>query len=115
MRSSLVVSVAFLTVCGFLDGGVQRVQGAPSALNTNLQIRLILSTTNNSSAHSVRIAKDPRTNQLYYLKINGDIFQVDLQPDTGSSSVRVYSAADHGLITQVEGFAIGPDGTMYVV
>src|SRR5262249_6613932 len=57
---------------------------------------------------------DPRDNQLYFLKINGDVFQVHLGPGTGSSATRVYSAADHGLATSVEGMAIGPDGTMYL-
>jgi hypothetical protein len=60
----------------------------------------------------VRIAKDPRNNQLYYLKVNGDIYEVNL---TNSTSARVYSSADHGLSSSVEGLAIGPDGTMYVL
>src|SRR4051794_30383155 len=91
-------------------------QGSPVALNGNLQIRLLLNTANGSGANSVRIAKDPRNNQLYYLKINGDIFQVTLNPGAGTStSTRLYSSSDHGLASSVEGFAIGPDGTMYVV
>src|SRR5437762_2572237 len=83
---------------------------APVALNPSLQIRLVLSATN--SSQNVRIAKDPRNNQLYYLKINGDIYSVNLQPGAGSSSTKIYSAANHGLSSSVEGFAIGPDGTM---
>src|SRR5262249_17376654 len=80
------------------------------------QMRLIMNTTNSSSQPSVRIAKDPRNNQLYYLKINGDIFRVNLPPaGTASTSTKVYSATDHGLSRDVEGFAIGPDGTIYVL
>src|SRR5262245_1655194 len=41
----------------------------PNTLNTNLQFRLLLNTTAASGAHSVQIAKDPRNNQLYYLKL----------------------------------------------
>src|SRR6266853_822325 len=83
---------------------------------TNLQIRLVINTTNSSGQNSVRIAKDPRNNQLYYLKINGDIFRVNLQPPgSASTSTKVYSATDHGLSSNVEGLAIGPDGTIYVL
>ena len=80
------------------------------AVNTNLQIRLVLNATNNSQ--NVRIAKDPRNNQLYFLKINGDIYQVNLHDST---TTKVYGAADHGLSSSVEGLAIGPDGTVYVL
>src|SRR6266436_5428206 len=91
-------------------------QSAPVMLNTNLQIRLVMNTTNSSGQNSVRIAKDPRNNQLYYLKINGDIFRVNLQPPgSASTSTKVYSAADHGLSSNVEGLAIGPDGSIYIV
>jgi len=89
-------------------------QSAPVLLNTNLQIRLVMNTTN-GGPNPVRIAKDPRNNQLYYLKINGDIFRVNLQAGSGSTSTKVYSAADHGLSSGVEGLAIGPDGTIYVL
>jgi len=90
-------------------------QSAPVLLNTNLQIRLVMNTTNSSGQNSVRLAKDPRNNQLYYLKINGDIFRVTLQPGNGSTGTKVYSSTDHGLSSSVEGFAIGPDGTIYVL
>jgi hypothetical protein len=93
--------------------GIQ-IQAAPVALNPNLQIRLVLSATNNSQ--NVRIAKDPRNNQLYYLKLNGDIYRVNLQSGNGSTSTLAYSAADSGLSgSSVQGLAIGPDGTIYVV
>ena len=96
--------------------GVGSAHAAPAVLNANLQIRLVLSTSNSSGQPSVRIAKDPRNNQLYYLKINGDIFRVDLQPAGGTStSTKVYSATDHGLSSSVEGLAIGPDGAIYVL
>ena len=101
-----------LALLGFL--GVGPVFGTPAVLNTNLQLRLVLNTAISGGAASVRIAKDPRNNTLYYLKINGDVFQLRLAAGTGSSSTRVYSSADHGLSTSVEGMAIGPDGTIYL-
>src|SRR5258708_3088691 len=107
-----------LAWCGFaafLLVVVAPIQSAPVLHNTNLQIPLVMNTTNSSGQYSVRLAKDPRNNQLYYLKINGDIYRVTLQPGSGSTSTKVYSATDHGLSSSVEGFAIGPDGTMYVL
>jgi hypothetical protein len=97
-----------------LLGALPELKASPVALNTNLQIRLVLNTAN-GSANSVQIAKDPRNDQLYYLKINGDVFKLTLSSDTNSSATRIASAADHGLSTKVQGMAIGPDGTIYIV
>src|SRR6267378_4985577 len=105
---------AFCTLATLFLAGVPLAQSAPVLLNTNLQIRLVMNTTN-GGPNPVRITKDPRNNQLYYLKINGDIFRVNLQPGSASTSTKVYSATDHGLSSSVEGLAIGPDGTIYVL
>jgi len=88
---------------------------APVVLNTNLQLRLVLHTATAGGAASVRIAKNPRDNQLYYLKINGDVFKLNLSPGTDSSATRIATSANHGLSTSVEGLAIGPDGAIYLV
>src|ERR1700720_678507 len=99
-----------LACCGFpalFLALITFAQSAPVLLNTNLQIRLVMNTTNSSGQPSVRLAKDPRNNELYYLKINGDIYRVNLQPGVGTStSTKVYGAADHGLSSSVEGLAI---------
>jgi len=77
---------------------------------------LVLNTTNASGSASIRIAKDPRNNDLYYSKFNGDIYRITLQPGNGSStSARLYGAADHGIPDSAQGMAIGPDGTVYLV
>jgi hypothetical protein len=81
----------------------------PVAVNPNLQIRLVLDTP--AGNQTVRITKDPRNKQLYYLQSNGDIYQVNL---TNSTSTKVYGSADHGLNGEELGLAMGPDGTMYV-
>jgi len=104
--------LCFLLVLAGLHG---LAQASPAVLDTNLQLRLVLYTTNSSGAPSIRIAKDPRNQQLYYLKENGDIFQLNLAPGTGSTSTRLYSAANHGISGSALGMAIGPDGTIYIV
>src|SRR6266568_3289108 len=115
MHTRLRFGIGVIMTAGFLFCSVQPAQSAPVALNTNLQIRLVMYTTNSSGANSVRIAKDPRNNQFYYLKFNGDIYQLNLQPGGGSTSTRVYSFANYGTADSAWGMAIGPDGTIYVV
>src|SRR5881394_2666451 len=87
------VALSGLCLCG-----QPTVRSAPAVINTNLQIRLLMNTTNGGGAHSVRIAKDPRNNQLYYLKFNGDVYRLEVMPGDGTStSVKAYSTADHGI------------------
>src|SRR5437773_2464407 len=105
------ISLSGLFLCGHAS-----VRSVPAVINTNLQMRLLMNTTNDSRAHSIRIAKDPRNNQLYYLKFNGEVYRLEVMPGDGtSSSVKAYSAADHGIADSAQGMAIGPDGTIYVV
>src|SRR5205085_12556714 len=95
-----------------------QTNAVPVVLNPNLHLRLVVNTTNSSTTdHSVRIAKDPRNNQLYYLRLSGDIFRLNLQPPGGPPSTvsQAYTAASHGLSSNVEGLALGPDGTLYGV
>jgi hypothetical protein len=85
-----------------------QILGAPFALNTNIQLRLILNTTNASGSPSIRIARDPRTNDLHYSKFNGDIFRVTLRPGSGAStSTKVYGAANHGIADSAQGWPSG--------
>lgn len=95
--------------------GLESLQASPGVLDTNLQLRLVMYTTSSSGAPSIRIAKDLRSNQLYYLKYNGDIFQLNLAPGAGSTSTRLYSSVDHGISNSALGMAIGPDGTIYII
>src|SRR6185503_2421771 len=111
--TSLQYSLAALAL---LTLEATQLPGAPVALNTNIQLRLILNTIDGSGARSIRIAKDPRTNDLYYSKFNGDIFRVTLRPGNGTStSNKVYGAANHGIADSAQGMAIGPNGTIYLV
>ena len=65
------IALSGLFLCGHAT-----VRSAPALLNTNLQIRLLMNTTNSRGEELVRIAKDPRNNQLYYLKLNGDVHRL---------------------------------------
>jgi hypothetical protein len=90
-----------------------RVQADPGALVPDIQVRHLLDTNPNS--YTVRLAKDPRDQSLYLLKGNGDIYGLHLPDGTNAASAQfLYTSSDHG-ITSAAGFAIGPDGSMYVV
>src|SRR6266545_7004950 len=114
MKPGLPFGLRACAAIAILLAAVTAIQSAPVVLNTNLQIRLVLNTTT-GSGNSGRIAKDPRNNQLYYSRMNGDIYQVNLQPGSGSTSNRVYTSANHGISSSAQGMAIGPDGTIYIV
>src|SRR5262249_5303283 len=115
MKPSFRCAFCFSICSALLLAGSPVAHSTPVVLNTNLQIRLVINTTNSSGSSSVRLRKDPRDNRLYYLKLNGDIYRVNVQPGTGSTSTKVYGAANHGLANNVQGMAIGPDGTIYLV
>ncbi|NKB72646.1 MAG: T9SS type A sorting domain-containing protein [Candidatus Latescibacteria bacterium] len=82
-------------------------QGQPEALQEGIEIRQVLEVGKNY----IRIAKNPTTGEIFYLGINGLLFSVDVE--TGSNE-RLYSWPDHGVRTAT-GFAVGPDGTFYLV
>ncbi|MHC5729115.1 MAG: hypothetical protein ACYTXY_34360, partial [Nostoc sp.] len=92
-----------------LNHGITEVNAAPKALRPNIQIRNILNTL--SVSPSVRIVKDPRNNTLYYLKLNGEIYRVNLG---SSTSTLVYNSTNHN-VGETQGMAIGPNGTIYLV
>lgn len=85
-------------------------QTVPQSLRSDIQIRNILNTL--ATSPSIRIAKDPRNQTLYYLKQNGDIYRINL--GTSSNATRVFSSTNHGVVG-VQGMAIGTDGTIYLV
>lgn len=94
---------------------VPSARSAPVVLNSNLGIRHVLNTATGDGAKSIRIVKDPRDNRLYYLKDNGDIYEVNLvSGSSASTSAKVFTSAAHG-IKGASGLAIGPDGTFFIV
>lgn len=82
----------------------------PQALHPDIQVRNIINTISSNNP-SVRLVKDPRDNTLYYLKINGEIYQVNL---ANSTSNLIYTP-EQNFFTNAQGLAIGADGTIYLV
>lgn len=107
-RCFLAAKTLLFTIV-ILNHGITGVNAAPKALRPNIQIRNILNTL--SVSPSVRIAKDPRNNTLYYLKLNGEIYRVNLG---SSTSTLVYNSTNHN-VGETQGMAIGPNGTIYLV
>ncbi|MDZ8224321.1 MULTISPECIES: PQQ-dependent sugar dehydrogenase [unclassified Nostoc] len=109
LKSYFVAAKTLLFTTVLLNYGATGVNAAPKALRPDIQIRNITNTL--SVSPSVRIVKDPRNNTLYYLKQNGDIYQVNLGL---SNSKLVYTSSDHNA-GETQGMAIGPNGTIYLV
>jgi hypothetical protein len=58
---------------------------------------------------------NPIDGSLYYLKGNGEIYRLTINPGTNTStSTLLYTSSEHGLPSAI-GFTIGPEGTIYVM
>ncbi len=101
--------LSFTTCLLVSHAAIAKANNAPQALRSDVKVRNIMYTL--AVSPSVRIAKDPRNNQLYYLKRNGEIYRVNLAT---SQSQLVYSRKDHQL-SDTQGMAIGRDGAIYLV
>ncbi len=107
LRQLLIIFPSVLVGTAFLNEAV----AVPLASRADITIKKIIDTQ--STWPSVRLAKpnQAKPTALYYLKINGDIYRVNLV--TGIQA-RVYAAAQHHL-GNVQGFTIGPTGIFYLV
>lgn len=115
MQNCLTRCGRWLPPFGLLLSLIQPAQPAPGVLNPNLSIRQIMNTATGDDVKSIRIVKDPRNNRLYYLRDNGDIYEVNLgSGSAASTSTKVFTASDHG-IKGASGLAIGPDRAIYVI
>ena len=98
-------------VLGILLSGLAaktiEAQALPQVLQPGIQVREVLQVGKNY----IRIAKDPTSDEIFYLGANGLIFSLD--PEAGTSE-RLYAWPDHG-IRNATGFAIGADGTFFLV
>jgi Glucose / Sorbosone dehydrogenase len=81
---------------------------APQALRSDIIVKKIINTV--STSPSIRVAKLP-DGRFIYLKLNGDIFLVDLARGTQR---RAYTTAQHHL-SNTQGLAVGPNGVFYIV
>jgi len=102
-----VILLSFTTI--FLLSNTASANTKPQTLRSDIKVRNVMYTL--AASPSVRIAKDPRNNHLYYLKRNGEIYRVNLAT---SQSQLVYSRKDHQL-SNTQGMAIGSDGAIYLV
>ena len=68
----------------------------------------------NTGSDSFRLVRNPVDGALYYLKVTGDLYRVNLSATPGAStSTLLYTSADHQ-VTSAAGLAIGPDGSIYL-
>ncbi|MFO1128588.1 MAG: PQQ-dependent sugar dehydrogenase [Rhodospirillales bacterium] len=105
----LVVLVA-LAVPGWGGHALAAAETVPQPLRSDIQVQKLL-VTENPNVAPTRIAKDPRDDTLFYLKLSGDLYQVDRVAKT---STLVATSADHG-VRLAQGMAIAADGTIYLV
>ncbi|MGH7494428.1 MAG: T9SS type A sorting domain-containing protein [bacterium] len=97
----------FLVVSVFPLHRLAAQANAPQSLRSDIQVQHFL----NVEREPIRIDQDRSSGLLYYVLINGDIYQVDLN---GTSKSRVQTAADHG-ISSVAGFVISSKGDFFLV
>ncbi len=103
----------WLSAFGLLLGMGTETHAAPQPVHPSVQIRHLLNASVGSKP--VRLVKDPRDSTLYYLKQNGGIYRITVNPGEGTSTeTRVYGS-EHHTLTATLGMAIGPEGTMYVL
>ncbi|PHM11319.1 PQQ-dependent sugar dehydrogenase [Nostoc sp. 'Peltigera malacea cyanobiont' DB3992] len=106
---ALLFTITLLFTIVLLNHSTTGVSIVPQSLRPDIKVRNIINTL--SVSPSVRIVKDPRNNTLYYLKRNGEIYQVNL---ASSTRTLVYNSSNHN-ISETQGMAIGPNGTIYLV
>ena len=78
----------------------------PRALHPDIEIRKVA-----DFDRAVRIARDPRDQKLFVMDQSGRIGHLD--PEAEEIEM-LYSSRDHDVSGIIQGFAIGPDGTMYI-
>jgi len=83
---------------------------APTVLDPELQIRNVL----NTGSDSFRLVLNPDDGHLYYLKINGNLYRVNLSAQPGGTTSTLVASSNGHHVTSAAGFAIGPDGTFYL-
>ncbi len=89
------------------------VLGEPKSLREDIHIRKVLET----GGGFVRLKRNPKTNELYYMDDQVNIYRLDPQSSDESKGTPVYTRADVGVEQRFtsQGMAFGPDGTLYVL
>lgn len=89
----------------------QQLRAEPVPLDPNVSIRRLMTVGSNG----VRLVTNLVDGSLYYLKDNGEVYRVTINPGTNTStSTLLYTSSEHGLFSAI-GFTIGPEGTIYVM
>lgn len=94
-----------------LTGSLVPAIGAPAVLDPELSIRSMM----NTGSDSFQLVRNPVDGALYYLKLNGQLYRVNLSATPGAStSTLLYTSGDHQ-VTAPAGMAFGPDGSIYLM
>lgn len=104
----LATSLLALLAAGW--GGGHQASAAPQTSRPEIVLSKVMDTAGGGS-DSIRLARDPSDGSLYYVKRGGEIYRID--PVAGTQTL-VADASDHGQ-TWLQGFAIGPRGTFFLV
>src|SRR6185436_17907683 len=104
--SFLWPAFAWLLCAWFPSLGV----GAPTVLDSELTLQHMM----NTGSGSFRLKRNPVDGALHYLKVNGQLYRINLSSTPGAStSTLLYSSADHQ-VTSAAGMTFGPDGSIYL-
>lgn len=108
MYSKTKVFTAFMVL--FQTFLFTSIHAQPVALRSDISIQKLI-TVRGGAFNGIRIAKNPATDELFYMTQNGSIYKIDLERKTDAL---IASSSDHG-ITDGEGFDVGSDGALYIV
>lgn len=107
LRRALLASALLAAgACGTSDS-----PSGPTA-PTDFTIRPVIDTGGPET--SVRLARDPISNALFVLERSGDVLRVTIPAQGAATLDRLYASAETGL-SDAQGMAFGPDGTLYLV
>ncbi len=90
-------------------GGGGTTSPTPS---TDFVIRRIIDTGGPET--SVRLARDPVSNSLYVLQRAGDVYRLAVPAQGAATLERLFGTSETG-VSDVQGMAFAPDGTLYLV
>jgi glucose/arabinose dehydrogenase len=89
---------------------LQAALAQPRALDPQIQVRKLLG----ASRGVFRMAEDPRDHTLYLLFQSGTISRIELKEGDNTSATQALYTGTATKVTSPAGFAIGPDGAMFL-
>jgi hypothetical protein len=79
-------------------------------LDPQLSIRHVI----NTGSGSFRLLRNPVDGALYYLKVNGNLYRVNLSATPGATTSNLLFTSAQHQVTSAAGMAFGPDGSIYL-